>query len=448
MKPAMNVKNRTLFIADNLDILRGINSDCIDLIYLDPPFNSKRQYRAPIGSPAEGATFKDIWTDADIKSEWHGEIAEHNEELYQIIQASEAVYDKSMKIYLMAMAVRLFEMQRILKPTGSIYLHCDPTASHYLKLVMDSIFGKKNFRNEIIWRKYGGRKNNAKSKFSTQNDILFFYAMSDKSSFQTLYEAHSKEEIAKKYKHIDDNGDRYRLAWGRQYQLTGQQRRIYLKDSPGRAIGNLWTEDGLQLNTSSSERTGWPTQKPLALLERIIKASSNEADVVLDPFCGCATACVAAEQLGRQWIGIDISDSAEVITKLRLQDEVDKQSALWNPLEDILVQTDAPVRTDRTETTPQRQHPKAHVHKHELYGKQEGKCIGCNHYFPFRNMTMDHIVPQSKGGTDAKANLQLLCNACNSTKSTRSQSEFIGILREQGIRTDRTPDTENRPESE
>ena len=150
----MNVKNRTLFFADNLDIMRGIDSETIDLIYLDPPFNTKKNYRAPIGSPAEGAEFKDIWTDEDIKYEWHGEIAEQNEELYQIIQASEATYDRSMRIYLTAMAVRLFEMHRILKPTGSIYLHCDPTASHYLKLVMDSLLGKGNFRNDIVWKRH------------------------------------------------------------------------------------------------------------------------------------------------------------------------------------------------------------------------------------------------------------------------------------------------------
>ncbi|MDE0398903.1 MAG: DNA methyltransferase [Candidatus Poribacteria bacterium] len=124
----VNFENRTLFIADNFDILRGMDSETIDLIYLDPPFNTNRNYKAPIGSPAEGAEFKDIWTDEDVKDAWHGEVAETNEELYQIIQASEAVYDKSMKLYLMAMAVRLFEMHRILRHTGSIYLHCDPKA--------------------------------------------------------------------------------------------------------------------------------------------------------------------------------------------------------------------------------------------------------------------------------------------------------------------------------
>ena len=154
----MNVENRTLFIADNLDIMRGMNSNTVDLIYLDPPFNTNRNYKAPIGSAAEGAEFKDIWTDEDIKHEWHGHIAAEHEELYQIIKASERVYDKSMRIYLTAMAVRLFEMQRILKPTGSIYLHCDPTASHYLKLVMDDLFGQENFQNEIVWHYQTGGK--------------------------------------------------------------------------------------------------------------------------------------------------------------------------------------------------------------------------------------------------------------------------------------------------
>ena len=434
----MNIKNRTLFIADNLDILRGINSDCIDLIYLDPPFNSKKKYKAPIGSPAEGAEFKDIWTDEDIKNEWHGQIAEEHEELYQIIQGSEFVYDKSMKIYLMAMAVRLFEMKRILKSTGSIYLHCDPTASHYIKLVMDGIFGKKNFRNEIAWGKYAGRKNNARKKFNTQQDTIFYYAYPS-ALFFPQYEPLSESAI-KEYRHKDENGRLYRFARrGKGYESAGGRRRIYLDENPGNAVGSLWTSKDLQLAQSSKERTGWPTQKPLALLHRIISASSSEGDIVLDPFCGCATACVAAEQLGRQWIGIDISPSAEDITKLRLEEIVDKEANLFNPLTDVVIQTKPPIRTDITETVIQTRLSKAHTYKHEIYGQQEGKCIGCNYYFPFRNMTIDHIIPQSKGGTDHKENLQLLCNACNSTKSTRSQSEFITILKEQGVRADTIP---------
>ena len=167
----MNVANRTLFIADNLDIMRGIDSEMIDLIYLDPPFNTNKNYKAPIGSPAEGAEFKDIWTDEDVKHEWHGEIAEQNEDLYQIIQSSQMLYDKSMKIYMMAVAVRLFEMKRILKPDGSIYLHCDPTASHYLKLVMDSLFGKKNFRAEIVWQRHNAHNDKL---YGSIHDTIFF----------------------------------------------------------------------------------------------------------------------------------------------------------------------------------------------------------------------------------------------------------------------------------
>ena len=422
----MNIKNRTLFIADNLDILRGINSDCIDLIYLDPPFNSKKKYKAPIGSPAEGAAFKDIWTDEDIKAEWHGEIAEENQELYQIIQASEVIYDKSMKIYLMAMAVRLFEMKRILKPAGSIYLHCDATASHYLKLVMDSVFKKKNYQSEVIW---GYRTQGvSKSSWPKKHDTLLHYGGGLKPTFHPQMQRIIYEKPFRHTK-IDEKGRHYAD--------------VYVRD--------VWDDDPetKALISQSKERTGWPTQKPLALLERIIKASSNEGDIILDPFCGCATACVAAEQLNRQWIGIDISPSAEDITKLRLEEIVDKESNLFSPFTDVIIQTEPPLRTDRVERVlPHKQLPKAHTYKPEIYGKQEGKCVGCNYSIPFRNITIDHIVPISKGGTDQKENIQLLCNACNSTKGARSQSEFIAILKEQGVRTDATPRTEHRTQTD
>ena len=267
-----NWKDKTIWTADNLVVMRGMNSESIDLIYLDPPFNSKRNYAAPTGSKAAGAEFKDTWTLSDVDVEWINLIGQKHPKLERVILAAMTNSDKS---YLAYMAVRILEMQRILKPTGSIYLHCDPTMSHYLKLVMDAVFGKAAFRNEIVWRKYAGRKNNAKTKFSTQHDSIFFYAKSAMAKFNGVMLPHTEKEIAAKYKHIDKEGRRYRLAWGRQYQMTGKNRKIYLDESPGRAVGNLWVEEGLQLNTSSSERTSYPTQKPLALLERIIKASSD-----------------------------------------------------------------------------------------------------------------------------------------------------------------------------
>ncbi len=489
----MNFENRTLFIADNLEIMRGMDSDTVDLIYLDPPFKSGKQWRAPIGSPAEGAEFKDIWTDADIKDEWHGQIAAEHEELYQIIQASEAVYDTSMKIYLTAMAVRLFEMHRILKPTGSIYLHCDPTASHYLKAAMDSLFGSNNFRNEVIWKRTS-TKSLAK-RYATNTDRILYYIKSNKATWNQQYAPYDDEYIRKAFRSRDKHG-KYGTA-----DLSGGKagsRRAYMplkgiEPPPGRAwapptrnkfpasaqvllpnnyedldplakcealdnadllhwpkgkIGRpQWKKylsamlgvvaSDLLLDippVKGKEDTGYPTQKPLALLERIIKTSSNEGDMVLDPFCGCATACVAAERLHRQWVGIDISPDAEDITVLRLSDEVDESSNLFKPLTDVIVRKDAPERTDNAEEIAvQKRLPRYQTHKPALFGRQHGKCNGCQYPFHFRNLTVDHIKPQSKGGTDHMQKLQLLCATCNSTKGNGTQAELISPLKEQGV---------------
>ena len=437
----MNVENRTLFIADNLDIMRGMNSNTVDLIYLDPPFNTNRNYKAPIGSAAEGAEFKDIWTDEDIKNEWHGHIASQHEELYQIIKASETTHDKSMKIYLTAMAVRLFEMQRILKPTGSIYLHCDPTASHYLKLVMDDLFGQENFRNEIVWQRTITRKGNLTRGLAHDTDIIFRYSKNDSFTWDTTavtqpYDlANLDKKTKQKYCNKDKDGRLYQLTAitapvqdpdsNLTYEVMGIKRtwrwkkdrmkqeiesgRVvqtkpgnvprqirYLDEQKGKTLNNIWT-DIPAINSQAKERTGYPTQKPLTLLERIIKASSNEGDLVLDPFCGCATACVAAERLQRHWIGIDISPSAEDITKLRLTEEVDKAAGLFNPLSDVIVCKDAPQRTDNAEEIArQQQLPPYQTHKPEMFGRQEGRCNGCQYEFHYRNLTVDHIIPRSK----------------------------------------------------
>ena len=407
----MNVDNRTLFIADNLDIMRGIDSETIDLIYLDPPFNTNKQYKAPIGSPAEGAEFKDIWEDEDIKYEWHGEIAETNEDLYQIIQASELVYNKSMRIYLTAMAVRLFEMRRLLKPTGSVYLHCDPTASHYLKLVMDSLFGNQNFRNEVIWCYHTGGA--TKKHFPKKHEVLLLYGKNAKQSY-----------------HDAPRGIPYRDFYA--YDKNGNIEVAKGYHPEGKMVPDWWEISAI--SSRAKERTGWPTQKPLALLDRIIKASSNENDVVLDPFCGCATACVAAEKLQRQWIGIDVAPAAERFTKDRLE-SASEQGQLFSPIQmsDITVTSSPPTRTDDLFVATQRPLPAYQNHKHELYGIQEGHCNGCKLHFRLRNLTVDHVIAQSKGGTDHIENLQLLCQACNSTKGTGTQEELIQKLKAQGV---------------
>ncbi len=451
---SLNVANRTLFTGDNLDVMRGMNSESVDLIYLDPPFNSNRTYSAPIGSEAAGAAFKDTWTLDDVDEAWHGEIAEQNQAVYSVIGAAREAHGKGMKSYLIMMAVRLLEMRRILKPTGSIYLHCDPTASHYLKLLLDAVFGSENFRNELSWKR-SNPKSLSKVNFPNCRDIILRYATTDQCVFYQIYRAHDPNYVKKAYKYRDSigqyrllpllnpNDDRPNLT----YEFLGVKRvwrwtqermqqayedgvvvqlkpgavpqyKKYLHESRGRTVTNDWNDI---LQVAGSESIGYPTQKPLKLLDRIIKSSSNEGDMILDPFAGCATACVAAERLQRQWVGIDLSPLAAKLVNSRLQ----KEMRLFF---DIHHRTDIPHRTDQGDL------PSYKTHRHTLYGRQEGVCGGCQVMFPFRNMTVDHMVPQSKGGTDHLDNLQLLCAACNSTKGTMNQTAFVAKLKAQGIR--------------
>ena len=207
-----NWSNRTLWTGDNLDIMRGMNAESVDLIYLDPPFNSNRDYAAPIGSEAAGAAFKDTWTLSDVDEAWHGEVADRQPALYSIIDAAGMAHGQGMKSYLIMMAVRLLEMQRLLKPTGSIYLHCDPTASHYLKMLMDSIFGQSRFRNEIVWRRTTA-KGLASTRFASSHDTLLFYAPGDTPCWNPQFEPHDPEYVRKFYRYIEEKtGRRYRHA--------------------------------------------------------------------------------------------------------------------------------------------------------------------------------------------------------------------------------------------
>ena len=485
----LNIKNRTLFTGDNLDVMRGINSDSVDLIYLDPPFNSNRNYEAPIGSEAAGAMFKDAWTLDDVDIAWIGLIADKEPALASIIDSAGLAHGKSMKAYLTMMAVRLVEMRRILKGTGSIYLHCDPTASHYLKLIMDCVFGQSNFKNELVWKRTSSHSD--AKRFASVSDRLLFYLF-EGATWHTQYLPLNKEYVDRDYRHSDGNG-RYRVGdltgpglsdgesgnpWqnynpgqsGRHWSvpktgayakwindnlipvygsLKGIHERLnalsdaglidwtkggyprlkrYLAASKGEAVSDF-VGDIQNVNNRSKEHVGYPTQKPLELLERIINASSNEGDVVLDPFCGCATALVSAEMLKRHWVGIDLSSQASRLVTSRLQKAADAGALLSDGrLPDIHHRTDIPQRTDIGKLPPYK------THRHTLYGKQEGHCAGCLHHFPFRNLTVDHIVPQSRGGTDHLDNLQLLCGACNSTKGTIDQAAFVAKLKAQGIR--------------
>lgn len=463
-----NWQNQTIWTGDNLEILRGMNSESVDLIYLDPPFNSKKNYAAPIGSQAAGAAFKDTWTLSDVDEAWHGEIAERAPVLYSIIDAAGQAHGKGMKSYLIMMAVRLLELRRVLKDSGSLYLHCDPTASHYLKTLLDAIFTVKNYRNEISWKRTT-TKNDYKqgaTNWPRVRDVVLYYSKnSDLTQYAQLFKPNSDDYIQKFYRHVEPKtGRRYQLgdlaapgAGTRghpQYTFLGVTRywrynevrmnellkdgrivqtkpgavprfKRYLDEMPGIAVGDDWDDIGL-VQGQSKERTGYPTQKPLALLERIILASSNYGDVVLDPFCGCATTCIAAEKNERQWVGIDISPKALDLVNLRLR----KELGIFGRVKTEGVDSTGSVihRTDIPRRTEDGPIPSYKTHKHTLFGRQEGVCNGCRQFFQFRNFTIDHIVPQAKGGTDHLDNLQLLCGACNSMKGKGTQEQLIARL--------------------
>ncbi len=295
-----NWVNQTLWIGDNLPIMRGMNSESVDLIYLDPPFNSNHDYAAPIGSEAAGAAFKDTWSLTDIDITWLDLIEAKHPTLANVIRAAMRKSDKS---YLIYMAVRLLEMERLLKPTGSIYLHCDPIMSHYLKLVMDAIFGRSNWRNEIIWRIgwVSGFKTQ-KRGWIRNHDVILYYVKSPGAA-----KRFNKEYIPYAPDYVRRDGKR----------PTGK----------GIPIEDTWNcSNGDRLDSimikSFAKKTGQPTEKPVELVQRIVRASSNEDEVVLDPFCGCATTCIASEIERRQWVGIDISPKAADFVRWRLTDEV------------------------------------------------------------------------------------------------------------------------------
>ena len=312
-----------LYYGDCLEVLGKWPAECVDLVYLDPPFNSAANYNVLYGS-RNGATaqvraFSDTWhwDEAAARRMEQFDRAHAHPARSVLIGLQKFLGESGMLAYLSYMAERLQECRRVMRSHGSLFLHCDPTASHYLKLVCDGIFGPGHFRNEIIWRKYTGSKNNSKRKFPTQHDVLLFYARSESITFNVQYGPIAERELERKYRHFDEQGRRYRLSWGRRYQQTGEQRRIYLDEQPGVAIGTLWTEGGLQLNTSSQERLGYPTQKPVALLTRVIRATTNEGDIVLDPFCGCGTTIAAAEEAKRRWVGVDVSPFAVKLVRDR-----------------------------------------------------------------------------------------------------------------------------------
>jgi DNA modification methylase len=358
-----------LYYGDNLDILkRYIADETIDLVYLDPPFKSNQNYNVLFkekdgtSAASQIRAFEDTWTWGQEDEAIYADLVTKGGKIADCLQAFRKFLGPcDMLAYLVMMAPRLAELRRVMKPTASIYLHCDPTASHYLKMLLDAIYGAGNFRNEISWKRTTTKSDfrQGAKNWPRIRDIIFYFAKDAgrQSTFNQPFSPYSDEYVSTKYR-CEENGRHYMLdkltAPGMgtrghpQYEFMGVTRywvynkekmgklltegrivqpspgavpryKRYLDEVSGIAIGDAW-DDIFPINSMAKERLGYPTQKPEALLERIIRASSNEGDIVLDPFCGCGTTIAAAQKLGRIWIGIDITFLAITLMKKRLLD--------------------------------------------------------------------------------------------------------------------------------
>ena len=358
-----------LYFGDNLDVLREhIPDESVDLIYLDPPFNSNATYnvlfreRSGEESAAQITAFEDTWQWSLDTERAYREVVKDGDKLGELLQAFRVFLGQNdVMAYLTMMAQRLAELRRVLKSTGSIYLHCDPTASHYLKLLMDAVFGLENFRTEIAWKRTSAHNDTrqGRQQHGRIHDVLLFYSKNAELTWNPLYTAYDQEYVDRFYRHVEpETGRRYvldnisgpggagkgnpryevmgvtrhwRYSRERMQQLIDEGRIVqarpgtvprykrYLDEMPGVPLQDFWSDIG-PVASQAKERLGFPTQKPEALLERIISSSSNEGDVVLDPFCGCGTAVAVAERLKRRWIGIDVTHIAISLMRYRLHD--------------------------------------------------------------------------------------------------------------------------------
>lgn len=516
--------NRHLFIADNLNLLRALDNESIDLICIDPPFAKNQTFTGSLRPPLSDAEreqeletlagwgirsqhdaesagiewpdadntgrFSDIWRwEDDVHEDWVTRIENDYPALAKVIDSTRTAHSEGMAAYLTFMAIRIIEMHRVLKPTGSMYLHCDPTASSYLGALMDSVFGAENFRSEITWKRTSSH-NDVRRNYGAVGDIILFYSKSGKFTFNTLYLPYSEQYIKNFYRYVDENNRRYRTGdlrsphprpnltydykgykphpngWSvsleRMKELDAEgrlhfpkkksgriQRKRFLDEMPGVPAGNIW-DDIRPIGAQAKERTGYPTQKPVALAERIIKASSNPGDVVLDCFAGCAYVPVAAERNGRQWIACDISPRA--LTVLRRQfakfnyavdGTQQTETPLLNPEANIITQGpgELPERTDEDpverqdikELPPRKfKVPASIIPEAEMLEKllelsgHMAWCCGYANRMPdgsviktTRNFHLDHIDPKSKDGSNDIQNRAPLCPYHNTRKNNR-----------------------------
>ena len=513
---SLSTANRILYVADNLRVMRGIDSNSVDLIATDPPFNTKRLQNAPFKSRAAEQKFDDRWRWDEVTDEWHDVIAAAHPAIKEIIEAAAVIeggnvdamtgavntgrVKNSIAAFVAWMAPRIVEMHRVLKSTGSIYLHCDPAANSYLRLLLDAVFGRRNFGAEIIWRRTGSHNSN--KSFGREHDTIFCFHKSNKYKFNIVRTPYMFGHVQKRYT-IDTDG-RARFSSGgnvltgdgatggascdpwRGFDPASKNRHwaipryferfmddAYLKLSPteklealyqaglveikpgnawpimvryldersGVPLGDIWayqpytkgtvwgTNEGIGeevkwLGPTSPERTDWKTQKPLGLYSRMIKASTDPGDLVLDPFCGCATTCVAAEKLNRRWIGIDIDPVAEDVTKDRLAQETglfgEKDGYIETRIA-VTVKTNPPKRSDIPRISDA-------TLRNTLWQNQGHLCA--NPYcdsgkIRAKDIELDHRIPKSRSGADDITNRIGLCGNCNQRKGRKAWGTFL-----------------------
>ena len=417
----INFRNRTLFHGDNLTFLRGMNSGTVHLIATDPPFNKARDFHATPDSIAKGARFTDRWAwERDTHPEWIDAIQDDWPAVWSVINAAEVASGEDMAAFLCWLGVRLLEMHRVLRDDGSIYLHIDHTAHAYVKALMDGIFGRENFRNEVVWF-YDDAPGRSNRYFPRKHDTILWYSKSENWIFNDdAIRVPLKAASVKRYQSP-------RVIGGKSY-IGGESA------SKGKIPEDVWPMPVVKKNRANKESTGYPTQKPLALYDRIIRASSNVGDIVLDPFAGCATTPVAAERLGRQWIGMDIWDDAHQMVLDRLLSEglaVEGKCDTLISLGDVHYSTAAPVRSDDAEVaapvlklkSKRRKEPpgprQTRAEMRAILMEENGMmCEGCDRTFDdARYLELDHNTPRSSGGINHISNRLLLCGPCNRVKS-------------------------------
>ena len=460
MTNKINVPNRTLLIGDNILALREIGSDSVDLVYLDPPGNTGRNYAATARAMARGVEFKDTWGPEDIDPEVITNLRVGRPELFQALTLAKVVLGDATMAYLAFMAARLVEIERILVDSGSIYVHCHPGVSAHLRILMDALFGAHNFRNEIAW-KTPSRPTGTKRWQPVHDTILFYTAHDKETRWNQVTQEHFVDYWTRNYRYEDEYG-RYQTvplinrglrggdpgeSWrgirpaddGNHWSISMRVLRDACPDRDdidGMSIGeklDLLEEVGLvhwpkkgkvprqkiyadmaagapvpdilatvdSIGSNSRDRTGWPTQKPEALLDLIIRVSSDPGDVVLDPFCGSGTTCVVAERLGRRWIGMEQLPQAEGVLRERLEREFDGMSLR---VEEVA----PPDMPDYNEVPPDL----LLGLKDLLYAAQEKKCRACGYELPPHLLKICKTLSVSAHDSDPKENLRLLCLYC------------------------------------